>query len=280
MHAYAQTNVQLFNQLRSEGYSEEDREFVRRTYEFAMLLFTGVFLPSGRGFIDHLVGTASILVSLHSPVVVVAAALMHAAYLHGDFGGARKGVSEGKREEVRDALGEDVEDYVYRYERLRWWTDQAIQTAHDNAAHLSPVDRQVLLIRIANELEHQLDLGNFYYAESEIEQKTYQRRMKSYGPKLVSMAERLGALSLVEEIATVSKDVASTRLPVVPWIRSKQRDAYLVLPKSCRRRFWITLCTNASDGVQFCLRASYRVRHKISRVQYRLRTAFHGAGKL
>ena len=279
MHAYAQTNVQLFNQLRSEGYSEEDCELVCRTYEFAMLLFTGLFLPSGKGFIDHLVGTASILASLQSPVVVVAAALIHAAYLHGDFGGARKGVSEAKRKKVRDAVGEHVEDYVHRYELL-WWTEQAIQTAHEHAAHLSFVDRQVLLIRIANELEHQLDLGNFYYAESEVEQEAYQRRMKSYGPTLVSMAERLGAPSLAGEIATVSKNVASTRLPVVPWIRSKQRVAYLIAPKSYRRRFWITLFTNASDSVQFCLKASYKLRRRISRLPYLLRTAFHSAGKL
>ena len=36
MHSYAQTNVQLFNQLRSEGYSKQDRERVREAYVFAM----------------------------------------------------------------------------------------------------------------------------------------------------------------------------------------------------------------------------------------------------
>ena len=75
MHAYAQTNVQLFNQLQSEGYSARDRELVRLAYEFAMGLFTGLFLPSGKTFIDHLVGTASILTSLHVPVEVVAASV-------------------------------------------------------------------------------------------------------------------------------------------------------------------------------------------------------------
>ena len=91
MHAYAQTNVQLFNQLQSEGYSKKDRERVREAYEFAMRLFTSLFLPSGKTFIDHLVGTASILASLHMPVEIVAAGLIHAAYLHGDFGGATNG---------------------------------------------------------------------------------------------------------------------------------------------------------------------------------------------
>ena len=94
MHPYAQTNVQLFNQLRSQGYSQNDRERVREAYEFAMRLFTGLFLPSGKTFIDHLVGTASILTSLRMPVEVVVAGLIHAAYLrrfwsqqNGDVGG-------------------------------------------------------------------------------------------------------------------------------------------------------------------------------------------------
>jgi len=280
MHAYAQTNVQLFNQLKSEGYSEKDRELVRRTYEFAMLLFTGLFLPSGKGFIDHLVGTASILASLHTRIEIVAAGLIHAAYLHGDFGGTRKGVSEAKRKKVRDAVGEDVEDCVHRYDRLLWVTKEAIQTVHDHLADLGPIDREVLLIRLANELEHQLDLGNLYCNKGETEQESQQRYMKSYGPMLMSIAERLGALPLATEIATASKNVASTRLPVVPCIRTKHRGAYLVTPTSFRRRLWLTFCTKACDGFQFCLGAPHKVRHKISRVQYLFRTAFRRAGKV
>ena len=279
MHAYAQTNVQLFNQLRCEGYSEEERELVRQTYEFAMLLFTGLFLPSGKGFIDHLVGTASILASLHTRIEIVAAGLIHAAYLHGDFGGARKGVSDAKRKKVRDAVGENVEDYVHRYDRLLWGTREAIQTVDDHLADLGPIDCQVLLMRLANELEHELDLGNLYCNKSETEQERHQRYMKCYGPKLVSMAERLGALPLATEIATASKNVASTRLPVVPCIRTKHRGAYVATPTSYRQRLWVTLWTKARDSFQICLGVPQRVRHKVSRVQYLFRTAFHRTGK-
>jgi (p)ppGpp synthase/HD superfamily hydrolase len=279
MHAYAQTNVQLFNQLRCEGYSEEECELVRRTYEFAMLLFSGLFLPSGKGFIDHLVGTASILASLHTRIEIVAAGLIHAAYLHGDFGGARKGVSDAKRRKVRDAVDENVENYVHGYDRLLWGTREAIQTVDDHLADLGPIDCEVLLMRLANELEHELDLGNLYCNKSETEQKRHQRYMKCYGPKLVSMAERLGALPLATEIATASKNVASTRLPVVPCIRTKHRGAYVVTPTSYRQRLWVTLWTKTRDSFQICLGAPQRVRHKVSRVQYLFRTAFHRTGK-
>jgi hypothetical protein len=41
MYCYAQTNVQLFNQLRSDGYPGTDLELVRDAYELAMLLSPG-----------------------------------------------------------------------------------------------------------------------------------------------------------------------------------------------------------------------------------------------
>jgi len=259
MHSYAQTNVQLFNQLRSEGYSKDDRERVREAYEFAMHLFTGLFLPSGKTFIDHLVGTASILASLHRPVEVVIAGLIHAAYLHGDFGGTTKGISEAKRKQVRGVLGEAIEEYVVKYDHLLW-TAPKIRTVHDNLADLDPVDHEVLLMRLANELEHQLDLGGMYYAESEKEQKGYQRYMEGYGPMLVSMAERLGFSCIAAEMAPVFKNIASAQVPVVPWIRSKHRVAYLVAPKSYRERFSVTFWRKLSCSYQFCSRIPKRVK--------------------
>ena len=60
---YAQTNIQLFNQLRRDGYSKTDLDLVRDAYELAMVLFSGRFQPSGKSFIAHVVGTASILAS-------------------------------------------------------------------------------------------------------------------------------------------------------------------------------------------------------------------------
>jgi (p)ppGpp synthase/HD superfamily hydrolase len=63
MHAYAQTNIQLLNQLRAGGYATAELARIRDVYEFAMLLFTGRYQPCGKPFIDHLVGTVSILAS-------------------------------------------------------------------------------------------------------------------------------------------------------------------------------------------------------------------------
>jgi (p)ppGpp synthase/HD superfamily hydrolase len=256
---YAQTNIQLFNQLEREGYSKSDRERVHETYEFAMRLFSGLFLPSGKTFIDHLVGTASILASLHMPVEIVAAGLIHAAYLHGDFGSVRMGISENKRKEIRKVVGEEVEDYVARYDRLLW-SPPKILIIRDTLDELDPVARKVLLMRLANELEHQLDFGGMYYAESEKQQERHQRYMNSYGSMLMTMAERLGFSSLAAEMAQVFKDIISIRVPVEPWIRSKHQVAYLVVPKSYRERFSVRSWRKLSGAFQLGVKTPRRVK--------------------
>jgi hypothetical protein len=231
VHRYAQTNVQLFVQLRSEGYSTEDRARVRAGYEFAMRLFTGLFLPSGKTFIDHLVGTASILAALHAPVEVVTAGLIHAAYPHGDFGGARKGLTELKRKKVREAVGEEVEDYVARYDRFAWRAER-IPRIRDGLGELSLIDRRVLLIRLANELEHELDFGALYFARHLNHQKWHQEYLKLYGPIMAETADNLGFPLLSADMAEVFESVVAAELAVEPHIGGNQHEAFLIVPKS------------------------------------------------
>jgi UDP-N-acetylmuramyl pentapeptide synthase len=240
MHAYAQTNVQLFNQLRSEGYSKNDRERVREAYEFAIHLFTGLFLPSGKTFIDHLVGTASILVSLHVSTDLVIAGLIHAAYLHGNFGGIRKGISETTRKQVRDVVGAKVEKYVERYERIPW-DPKTIPVLHKTVHELNPFDRDVLLMRLVNDFEHNLDLGSFYR-----ENLAWPLYIKRHGPSMVAMAEKLGFPSLSKEMAMVFKDVNLADVALEPRIRTTQDAAYLIVPKSYVERFWVAYLVKPS----------------------------------
>jgi UDP-N-acetylmuramyl pentapeptide synthase len=231
IHSYAQTNVQLFNQLRCEGYSKTDRERVREAYEFAMRLFTGLFLPSGKTFIDHLVGTASILASLHVSTDLVIAGLIHAAYLHGNFGGIRKGISGTTRKQVRDAVGEKVEEYVERYERIPWGPN-TIPVLEETLDELTPFDRDVLLMRLANDFEHNLDLGSLY-------RENWPLYIKRHGSAMVAMAEKLGFPSLSKEMAMVFENISLADVTLEPRMRATQAAAYLVVPNSYRERLWV-----------------------------------------
>ena len=68
MHRYAQTNIQLYNQLQQQGYSVQELVQVRSTYELGITLMPGHFRPSGKPMETHLVGTASILAYLDAPL--------------------------------------------------------------------------------------------------------------------------------------------------------------------------------------------------------------------
>ncbi len=103
----AQTNLSLYRQLHDAGYTHSDVIWVRDAYELAATLFAGQYRGSGKPFVAHLVGTASILAAIDAPPSAVVAGLMHAVYTHGDFGVARW---RTRRARVRARIGVPAED--------------------------------------------------------------------------------------------------------------------------------------------------------------------------
>lgn len=203
-HRYSQTNLQLFNQLRSEGHQREDLENILQCYKLTMELFSGQFRPSGKTFIAHLVGTASILCQHGASTNVIGAGLLHAAYTHGHFRKFRgRGVSASKRAYVRQVVGEDIEDYLARYTSLRW-TTETIPEIYQQLDQLEFRERSTLLIRLANELEEYLDLG-IYYCGSEKEE-VYAHHNHSLA---VSMAKSLGYPQLALELNEIVQNSES-----------------------------------------------------------------------
>jgi (p)ppGpp synthase/HD superfamily hydrolase len=105
MFPYAQTNLQLYRQLAGEGYAAAEIESVAGAYEVGLRLFPGTYRGSGKPFLAHLVGTASVLASLHQRTPLVVTGLLHAVYTHGEFGNGWRGMSAPKRAEIRRAVG-------------------------------------------------------------------------------------------------------------------------------------------------------------------------------
>jgi (p)ppGpp synthase/HD superfamily hydrolase len=231
MHRFAQTNLQLVNQLHRESYSVPDIEIILGAHELAMRLFTGRFRASGKTFIAHLVGTASILADLRVSARLVAAALIHASYDTGDFGDSEQGISNKKRELLRSAVGEEIEEYVARYSLLRW-NDELITTIHDQLDTLSSPERDVLLMRLANELEEYLDLGILYCGEARREMANY---LNHKGELLISLAEKLGFPSLAAELAMTFQQVAVAEIPSSILRRYTQNSSFLIAPYSYKR---------------------------------------------
>lgn len=265
MNPYAQTNIQLFNQLRREGYSNEDLLCVFKAYELAMQLFTCFFRPSGKTFIAHLVGTASILGSLRVSAEVAAAGLIHAVYDEGDFGSIKRGISNAKREQVRRAVGEKVEEYVARYAALRW-NPKTISAVRDGLDTLDLIDRNVLLIRLTNELEDHFDLGVLYCPNADVRKQSAKRR----GLVIVDMADKLGFPTLAVELDRVFREIVSGKIPLELHSTRDQNRAYLVPPRSYQKRLSAAFYQEAVPGLDR-LRSTIDVRKRFRRLVRGLR---------
>jgi hypothetical protein len=151
----AQTNLALYRQLHAAGFSTSDIAYISKAYELAAALFTCRFRASGKPFIAHLVGTASILIHIGADRETVAAGLLHAAYDQGQFGIRRL---RDKMRRVRSVIDPIAERLVYRFANLGWYEGD-IETIADRIDELPPVDATVLVIQLANDLESRLDHG-------------------------------------------------------------------------------------------------------------------------
>lgn len=234
MHSFAQTNIQLFNQLRAEGYSSNDLSRIRDAYQLTMHLFTGAFRASGKTFIAHLVSTASILASLGVPAEVVATGLLHATYTHGDFGDGKKGISDAKREQVKRAVGKEIEEYLARYATLSW-NKKTIPAIFHRFDTLNPLDRDILLVRLANELEEYLDFGIVYCGDFK-----HQQYINYDGHFIVEMAEKLGFPNLAIQLAEAFKESASAEISSELCNTNDQDVSFRLAPKSYQKSLSLT----------------------------------------
>ena len=242
MHPYAQTNLQLFNQLRCEGYSHTDLSLVRDAYELAMVFYSSRFLPSGRPFLAHGVRTASILASLHLSSPVVAAGLLHNVYETGDFGDGRRGISTAKRQKIMRVLGREVEQYLAKFP-ISYWESRTMKLARTHPDQLAPIDRTVVLILLADHLEHLLDLDVLYYVPAE---RRYYLNNSRIGAEI---AEQLGVSGLAAELKEAFRETEFAELPVaIPAEKTRDRS-FVVVPNSCRKRCSLVLRSALVDGL-------------------------------
>ena len=228
MHPFAQTNVQLYNQLRAAGYGDDDLARVRRAYEYGMGLFSGRYHPCGKPLLAHLVGTASILAAEGLPGTVVAAAVAHAAYGHGDFGDAQSGATEDRRAEVQRALGDEVEALLFGYHELPWGSVE-ISAWSQMAATSSTAERQQCLLKIADTLENYLDQATCYCAEF---------RLAPYlagngGEAVAALATQLGYPGLADAWRAIVPASNAARAPEA--LRREVQKAVSIAPRSYRR---------------------------------------------
>ena len=231
INSVAQTNIQLFNQLSRSGYSTSDLTLVYKAYYLATELFPGYLHGNGKVFIANLLGTASILGSVGAPAELIAAGLLHAVYPRGDFGDGTRGISDSKRKQIRESVGEKVEKYVARYTTFRWKID-TLADIKQNLNNFDSFNRNVVLLRLADDLEGHLDMGVLYRTER-AERTTKSKYVNGNDKLIIQIAVDLGYDSLANQLELAYQE--ETLANVYPELRSQSNGGKWLLPKSYQR---------------------------------------------
>ncbi|MFM9059943.1 MAG: DUF6817 domain-containing protein [Planctomycetaceae bacterium] len=142
----AQTNLELYAQAIARGYSREQCRTLADAYLFALRQVYSLARGSGKPFIAHLVGTASLVMESGCPDHWTTAALLHAVYQRRvPFEGGL--APEDRRRVLADRFGARVDDLVHRY--------TAFESEDLGAFTGDPAtgEADVVTLRLADELE-------------------------------------------------------------------------------------------------------------------------------
>lgn len=242
----AQTNLQLYKQLSKEGFGPEDLEYIHQAYSLALRLFSCSYRPNGKEHLAHEIGTASIVCSLQQRIPLIAASLLHATYIQGEFPSRRKGPTEANRKYIRNALGQETEEYLARCFFIRRPKLPTPTEFQERFTDLSPIDRDILLSLLAEDLEKCFDLGVLFGPET----SGPQRSIRKNGPIRVELARNLGYPALADRLMAAHNAVLHAEIPPILWNGNGERRDFFVVPLSYRRRVrvWLSQWFLASNS--------------------------------
>lgn len=206
---YSLTYPQIMNQALAQNLSVEALARLRKGYEVAEELFDGFYRGQGMPFVCHLIRTASIVLAEQQPIHVVLAALLHAAYMRECFqasGGRHR--ERRHRLYMQQAIGADVEALIWTYDRLPWYSLDDLEKHVTLANSCDGLTRQVLTIRLANQLEDYLDLAMVYRGTA-----PYRERIRERGELTIALAQALGLVVLAAELKEAYHTHLANRVP-------------------------------------------------------------------
>lgn len=145
----AQTNLELFIQMAESGrFSDKEIEICNKAYFFSLNCVYNMVRGSGKPFISHLVGLASLLIDNGMQHDVIVASLMHAVYQRRvSFPGANS--IEERRIIVRNKFGTTIEELIHEYTDFEY-DKLSFLTKNDQ---LHPFFKEILFMHLGDELE-------------------------------------------------------------------------------------------------------------------------------
>lgn len=156
-----QSRSALLDLALSRGYRLEDLTAIANAYKLAQIMMDGGYRPCGRPFINHLVGTAGILVRYDFSGPIVVAGMLHSLYSHAapGLGGPRAAAAATCA--ALGGRGSIVERKVRAFTQ-RELTGGGLTEDLDLLPTLSVFEAETIAIEAANELDILLS-GEFRY---------------------------------------------------------------------------------------------------------------------
>jgi hypothetical protein len=177
------------------------------------------------------VGTASVAADVDGRRELVLAGLVHAIYNHGEWGDGGRGVTNRKRRILRATVGADAEAIACAYASLVYTVDD-LQRAAAVARRGSSRMRDVVLLRIAGEVEEHSDLG------VRLDSSPPAMRLPAAMELMVRLAAELGAPTLAARLAAMHDE--EMRGDVAASVVDGHSPPPLA-PRSHRLRPWLRL---------------------------------------
>ncbi len=154
-----QTNLQLYRLLDEQGATPVTQAKIGAAYEAARQLFAASFRANRKHFLCHLVGTAAALARWGENDELVAAGMLHSAYLYGDFGDGQRGAAPSRRRWLASLVGDEAEGMIAAYTQASWKQPVTELVAE---AKTSRRARDMTAIKLADVLDEVSDAGPAY----------------------------------------------------------------------------------------------------------------------
>jgi hypothetical protein len=145
----AQTNLQLYSQMVQSHFDEPCLALVNDAYLLAARGTGGLLRGSGKPFVCHLVGAASLVAHAGQDGSCIAATLLHATYQNR----VDAGTPLQQRDTIRRRFGSKVESLVSGYHEF---ASVPLREIDDGCLRRM---REVAIMRLADEIEDLLDHG-------------------------------------------------------------------------------------------------------------------------
>src|SRR5262249_33825286 len=138
-----------------------------------------------------------------------------------------------------------------------YWDSPKFQLARGDPSTLDANDRNVLLVRIADQFEHLCGLDVLYY-----EHQVQRGYLNDYYPA-AEWAGRLGLHSITVELAKRFREIQTQEAPVQFPPERIKGEAFVSVPKSLKRRLAVRL-------KQELIHQRHRIRNKIAQFRSRI----------